>query len=112
MKIVKVEVPEQYIIRISRLINADLEFIRRAGERRNLIRYIILSEKSKNAKSYEQCIFCGILLSNPKKPYKHKHFKITELRSCCYCLKRYKGKTLSELPISVREKILKKGKNS
>ncbi|MFX1442471.1 MAG: hypothetical protein ACFFHV_03565 [Promethearchaeota archaeon] len=105
------EVPEKYIENISCLINSDLKAIRRAEERRTLIRYIILSEKSKNTKAYEQCIFCGIFLGNPKKPYKYKHYKITELRSCCYCLKKHKGKTLDEFPAIIQEKILNTVKN-
>jgi len=70
------------------------------------IEAIQADKKLKNEyKNYELCVFCGKVLSKPKKPYKFKQFNITELRPCCHCLNQYKGISLNDLPEVVRKNI-------
>jgi len=121
MKIITIQLSDEYIQSIERsnvVIRPnpeELERIRysiRASDLNELhfldnFRSKIKIEK-RNCELYELCIFCGRILHKPKKPYKYKNCNITELRPCCACLKIYKGKSLSELPIEIREKTEKK----
>ncbi len=124
MKIIKVQLSDEYIQYIERFNGVNRPNQEELERIRFSIRKFVLNEISildnfrsnikiekRNCELYELCIFCGRILHKPKKPYKYKNCNITELRPCCACLKIYKGKSLSELPIEIREKTEKKLKN-
>ena len=121
MKLIKVKVPDEYIQNLEKLIGMNSHHEERREDFRLLIRERIRNEirnleninshvkiDKKNYKPYELCIFCDLILHNPKKPYNFKKYNIIELRPCCHCIKKYEGKSFEELPANIREKILKK----
>ena len=120
MKLIHVDITEEYIKILEKLIDINTHREERREEisrfTRQRIRNEILNAENvvstlildkENFKSYELCIFCGRILHNPKKPYKFKKYNIIELRACCFCLKKFEDKSFEELPTNIREKILK-----
>ena len=123
MKIVTVKLPKEYIDSLEVLVKMDRQQCLRSERIRYIARAMIHNElwlteellskeglMKHNLKLYNYCIFCGMMLFNPIEPYKYKKYNITEFRACCHCLKKYKGKSMEELPEKIRknvDKILK-----
>lgn len=61
--------------------------------------------------AYHSCFICDQPLDASKEPYFHKKIKIIEFRPCCYCLKKYQGKSLEEFPDTVKKSIEERIKN-
>jgi len=121
MKTVTVKLPEETLNNLNKLVGLNRYNHRRSERIRYVLRAMIRHEEwftedslikkrdmRNELKLYNFCIFCGMRLSNTIEPYKHKNYNITEFRACCLCLKKYKGKSLDELPEKIRQKIDKK----
>lgn len=57
---------------------------------------------------YDYCINCDKRVYSELRHLKYKNRNIFELRFCCFCFEKFKGKTLEDLPDSIIEKINRK----
>jgi hypothetical protein len=112
MKIITINLVDFYVDYIKKLIGSN-DFDAIGLERiTQIIKKVFLDwqfykidSRKYSLKLYRFCIFCGRRLENPKVPYKHRKFNITELRPCCSCLKEFNSKSLSDLPNQLRKRI-------
>jgi len=68
-------------------------------------------KKRKISSFYDYCINCNKRLHSNLGHFRYKNMNIYELRFCCDCFEKFKGKTLEEFPDSIIEKINKKVKD-
>jgi len=62
-------------------------------------------KKRRELDFYNYCIVCDRKLHPESIPLEINNFKIFELRFCCLCYEKYKGKILDELPEFISKKI-------
>ena len=76
----------------------------------NLITRLVLQTYSlttcdRGSQIFNRCIYCGQWLHTPGKEYTLRKIKVKELKFCCDCFKKFKGKTLEKLRSSVVKSI-------
>ena len=76
----------------------------------NLITRLLLQTYSlttcdRRSQIFNRCIYCGQWLHTPGKEYTLRKIKVKELKFCCDCFKKFKGKTLEKLRSSVVKTI-------